>query len=868
MSLLDSASKVVSNSASKVVNESASKLVNESTSKVLNGSVSNVLNSSVPNVLNGSISNALNSSVPNVLNSSVPNVLNGSVTNELNSSIPNVFNGSGLNLLNDSASKLNEPASTAKFTFEIIGSGLSTSVVSFGAHEEMSTPYLVNLFLASYKTEIEFKKVLGKDALLTIVTSGKPRYFHGIIAKFKRAGQQGDYLLYQAQVVPYLALLGMSTDCRIFQNMTVVDIVKDILEKKHGISSDRCKFLSLTNNHLKRDYCVQYRETDLDFISRLLSEEGIFYYFEHSQKKHVMVCGDNPMNYREISGETTVTVKSASGMNQEAESISDFDVSHTLTTSKVEYKDFNYENTPLELNGQKDSASKLYFEVYDYPGNFQSPEKGEQLANIHFEALNTFKEKGEGVSICPRLAPGSIFSMDQGEPIKYLAVSVAHGGYQPQVLGEQASSSGGHPYSNDFLTIPASVTYRPRLHPKPIVMGLQTATVVGRKGEEIHTDDYGRIMVHFHWDRLGNRDENSSCWIRVAQSWGGGARGGQFVPRIGDEVLVSFLEGDPDRPIITGSVYNSDNQPINNLKQSITQSGFKTKTHKGDGFHELRFDDANGSEEIFLHSQKDLNVQVQNRRGKTIGGDSGIVVGNNYDLEIGGASYIHVKGKSTKLAKEIVIGASDTITLVCGASSIVIAPGGIKINGPRIDLKDGSSAPMPTARPIAGSTGKSSGGGGGKSGGGSSAPKPEVKKAPKPETAKSEPAKPDDGWKAGPVVDIPVETPAMGLPSAEHLPTGGWGGPLSTDVVPPIGKLPTGVIDEIPREVPSLGKIKDTAINAGRNKLTQGLDSAKGNLLEKTGLGDVQNKMAKLSEKPASLLGDAKINPNDVIKKF
>jgi type VI secretion system secreted protein VgrG len=681
MSLLDSASNVASNSASKVINDFASKVVNESASKVLNGSVSKALNGSVPNVLNGSVSNALNSSVSNV------------------------FNESGLNLLNESAS-------TAKFTFEIIGSGLNTAVVSFGAQEEMSTPYLVNLFLASNKTEIEFKKVLGKDALLTIVASGEPRYFHGIIAKFKRAGQQGDYLLYQAHVVPYLALLGMSMDCRIFQNMTVVDIVKDILEKKHGISSDRCKFLSLTNNHLKRDYCVQYRETDLDFISRLLSEEGIFYYFEHTPEKHIMICGDNPMNYRDISGETTITVKSASGMNQEAESISDFDVSHTLTTSKVEHKDFNYEKTPLELKGQKDSESDLSFEVYDYPGKFQFPEKGEQLANIHLEALNTFKEKGEGESICPRLMPGSIFSMDQGEPIKYLAVSVAHGGYQPQVLGEQSSSSGGHPYSNDFLTIPATVTYRPRLHPKPIVTGLQTATVVGRKGEEIHTDEYGRIMVHFHWDRLGKRDENSSCWIRVAQAWGGGARGGQFIPRIGDEVLVDFLEGDPDRPIVTGSVYNSDNQPINSLKKSITQSGFKTKTHKGSGFHELRFDDAKGKEEIYLQSQKDWNILVKNNKTSTIGSNETVLVkinkaetvglakelsiGAGYAITVGGAMNTGVGlaqfeevglNKTVMVGKSFNITVADSFSITCGNSKLTMdKAGNVTISGTKFDF--------------------------------------------------------------------------------------------------------------------------------------------------------------------------------------
>jgi type VI secretion system secreted protein VgrG len=601
-----------------------------------------------------------------------------------------------------------EPASKAKFILKIAGCDVETSVISFGAQEEMSSPYLVNLLLACHR-KIPFDMVLGKDALLSIVTTGKPRYFHGIVAKFRRSGRQGEYYLYQTHMVPYLALLDLSSDCRIFQNMTVVDIVKDIFEKHH-ISSDRYKFLSLKNEHLQRGYCVQYRETDLNFISRILAEEGIFYYFEHLPDKHIMVFGDNSMNYMKIPGETTVTFKGASGMNPEAENIFGFDVSRTLTPSKVTHRDFNYEKTPLELKGHANGESDLLFEVYDYPGSFQDPEKGKQLADIHLEALNTFNEKGEGESICPRLAAGFTFSMDKGKPVQYLAVSVAHGGFQPQVLGEQAGQSAGPPYTNDFLAIPATVTYRPRIFPKPVITGLQTATVVGPKGEEIYTDDYGRIKVHFHWDRLGNRDDKSSCWIRVAQSWGGGARGTQYIPRIGDEVLVDFLEGDPDRPIITGSVYNSDNMPINSLKQSITQSGFKTKTHKGDGYHELRFDDAKGAEEIYLRSEKDWNIVIKERKGLTVGGDSSTVITKNSEQSVGGDSYSYVTGTQTEIGREIIISASDKITLICGASSIVITPGDIKLNGPKIYANDGSKAAAPPTRPVAGAT-KDGGGG-------------------------------------------------------------------------------------------------------------------------------------------------------------
>ena len=515
---------------------------------------------------------------------------------------------------------------------------------------------------------------LGKDALLTIVTADEPRCFHGIIARFGRAGKKGNYYLYRAHIVPYLALLDLSTDCRIFQNKTVVEIVKEIFDK-HGIYSDRYKFLSLENRHLQREYCVQYRETDLNFVSRILAEEGIFYFFEHSPQKHVVVFGDNPMSYREISGPTTVTFKAAGGMNPETENIFGFDVSRTLGTSKLAYSDFNYQKTSLKLHATADGgSSELDFERYDYPGNFQTPENGAQLAMMRLEALAVFKEKGEGESNCPRLAAGSIFGMDKGNRSRYLAVSVAHGGHQPQVLGEQAERSADPPYRNDFSAIPATVAYRPRLLPKPVVTGLQTATVVGPGGEEIHTDEYGRIKVQFHWDRLGKNDHNSSCWLRVAQCWGGGAWGSQFIPRIGDEVLVDFLEGDPDRPIVTGSVYNSDNLPINDLRKSVTRSGFRTRTHKGEGFNELRFDDRHGAEEVYLQGEKDWNILVKRDKAQQVGRDEAHQVGNNRLKTVGMDQMEQIGCNHTErigVNKSIFIGANKTETVEVNSSENV-----------------------------------------------------------------------------------------------------------------------------------------------------------------------------------------------------
>jgi type VI secretion system secreted protein VgrG len=318
------------------------------------------------------------------------------------------------------------------------------------------------------------------------------------------------------------------------------------------------------------------------------------------------------------------------------------------------------------------------------------------------------QKQGHGETTSCRLIPGHTFTLaDHNSDVlnqDYLIVSTVYAGEQPQSLEE--GNGDGFSFDVEFTVIPADVQYRPiRTKERPFVKGIQTAIVVGPKGEEINTDEFGRVRVQFHWDRRDKKDDNSSCWLRVSQTWGGGGWGSQFIPRIGDEVLVDFIEGNPDRPIVTGCVYNGNNQPINSLKKSVTQSGFKTKTHKGEGFHELRFDDAKGSEEIFLHSQKDWNIQINSRKGQTVGGDSGTVVGKNRDLSVGGDSFSIIKGKSTKIAKEIIIGADDMITIVSGASSIVITPAGIKINGPRVDINDGSRALMPIEQPVTGSTG-------------------------------------------------------------------------------------------------------------------------------------------------------------------
>lgn len=560
--------------------------------------------------------------------------------------------------------------STASYLFEISGAECELSVVSFNVEEQISSPFEIDVTVAT-QDEVILEDLLDKEGLLTIICGTSKRHFHGIVRECTCLGDNGDYSIFHILVVPSVWLLSLEQDCRIFQNMKVQDIICKIMEES-GIRSDLVR-LSLLDTERKREYCVQYRETDLNFITRLLEEEGIFYFFEHYIDKHVIVFGDNPAAYLKIQGDSQIRFNISGGNVPAKECVTDFIYSRRLFPGKVTQRDFNYNRINLDLTIDKKTKKPSEREIYDYPGNYFKQKKGNITTKIHQERIQLMGETAEGQSNCPRIAPGIIWKLINNDfEGEYLTVGVNHNGSQPQVLGEQAGGS-GFQYNNSFIVIPADVVIRPQIiAEKPIITGVQTATVVGPKGEEIHTDKLGRVAVQFHWDRLGQKNDRSSCMIRVAQSWGGLGRGAQYIPRIGDEVLVEFAEGDPDRPIITGSVYNGDNMPINNLKKSVTQSGFRTKTHKGEGFHELRFDDAKGAEEIYLHSQKDWNIVIKDSKAQSIGGNSST----------------NVEKSLLNMAEDITLTAKSRISLVCGGSTIVIDPSGISIKGGKINLND------------------------------------------------------------------------------------------------------------------------------------------------------------------------------------
>ena len=347
-----------------------------------------------------------------------------------------------------------EAAHEPKFNFWIFDTKYTTLVVDFKAVERISAPFQVDLSLAS-EDEIEFDKVVGKQALLTILGAEEDRYIHGIVNKFMQNGSKGRFYLYEARIVPSLWLLSLEQDCRIFQNEKVEDIVKKVLQER-GITSDRFDF-KLQNKYPEREYCVQYRETDLNFISRLLEEEGIFYCFEHFEDKHLLIFGDSPVAYQPIKGTAEVTFNASVGMVPEEECLFRYTYSRRILSGKFTQQDFNFEKPAVDLTTQEQADSYQKLEVYDYPGRYLDQGRGKKLTQVRLQEYLTFKELGEGQSSCVRMIPGFTFKLtDNDRDVfnkEYLLVEVLTTGAQPQAVQEETYSGLGLRYSNEFQCI-------------------------------------------------------------------------------------------------------------------------------------------------------------------------------------------------------------------------------------------------------------------------------------------------------------------------------------------------------------------------------------------------------------------------------
>ncbi|MFY0571315.1 type VI secretion system Vgr family protein [Archangium lansingense] len=489
---------------------------------------------------------------------------------------------------------------------------------------------------------LEAQELLGAEALLTVLLpEGRTRHVHGWVRAVDTLSQQGGRWRYQASVVPRAWWLTRVKRSRIFQGKTVPQIVKAVLEEG-GVEVK----LSLSGSHEAREYCTQYRETDFAFVSRLMEWEGLFYFFQHTEDGHVLVVGDKPNVHEALPGGAKLPLRENEGLAEDKEYLSSLQRVHRLRPGKVHLKDYDFEKPSLDVSGktQDSSNGQDALEVYDYPGEYVAPAVGKGAAKVRLEEAVQAARTLEGEGVCPRLTPGYRFEVEDAgvHAGEYVVVEVVHSGQQPETRGSREAL--GNLYRNSFKCMPSSVPFRPRrTTPLPHIPGLQTATVVGPGGEEIHTDEHGRIKVQFHWDREGQRDDKASCWVRVGQAWGGPAWGALYLPRMGQEVVVRFLEGNPDRPLIAGTVYNGSNPTPYALPDDKTKSTLKSASSLGsDGFNEFRIEDSAGEEEIFVHGQKDEDLVTEDDKDQQVMGYEDLLVKKERARTVEGNQFLFV----------------------------------------------------------------------------------------------------------------------------------------------------------------------------------------------------------------------------------
>lgn len=463
----------------------------------------------------------------------------------------------------------------------------------FSGEEALSRPFMFTVDLVSEDPEIDGEALLRSDLRIEMdLPDGGARSIHGIVRRFVQRGRERDLVSYRAEVVPWLWFLSLRQDSRIFQEMDVLAIVEEVFQGQGYSDFDiRC-----TRSYDTREYTVQYRESDLDFVSRLLEDEGIFYFFEHSESKHVLVLADDMSAIKTCEGQPEARMYSAPTPDEDV--VISLEREHSVHSGIVTHGDYDYLQPSLTLRSTVSGNEPE--EVYEHPTGFDAPDRGDHLARLALEREEARRQTIRGNGTCRAFAAGSRFDLlDHYRPDAdqtYALVEVRHQARNATYRGEQGAL--GTDYRCDFVAMPHAVPYRPPLRTrKPTVLGSQTAQVVGPSGEPIWVDKHGRVKVQFHWDRLGGRDENSSCWVRVSQNWAGKQWGGMFIPHVGHEVIVDFLEGDPDRPIITGRVYNAENPPPQELPANQDKSIIED--HYG---NELVFDATAGEEHIRIHS--------------------------------------------------------------------------------------------------------------------------------------------------------------------------------------------------------------------------------------------------------------------------
>jgi type VI secretion system secreted protein VgrG len=552
--------------------------------------------------------------------------------------------------------------------------------------EELGRISEYQLDLLSDNGEIDVDAILGKNVTIKLaLPDDSTRYFNGFVTRFSQGESHGRYYQYSATVHPWLWYLTRTADCRIFQDMTVPDILKKVFAD-HPMADFK---LELTSTYRKWTYCVQYRETDFNFVSRLMEHEGIYYYFRHTDGHNTLVVTDSCGKHTPAAGyEELQFIPPERLARPELEHIGSWQFSREIQPGVYVHKDYDLERPSVDLKTQKILARKYSpsnYEVFDYPGSYIQKPDGEQYAGVRIDEFGTQFEVVDGATNARGMTVGALFTLD-GHPRpdqnrEHLVIAASYDLVFSDY--EAAPEGGGTTYQCRFSAMTTQQQFRPRrATPKPFVQGPQTAMVVGPAGDEIYTDQYGRVKVHFHWDRLGKKDENSSCWMRVSHPWAGKGWGAVATPRIGQEVIVDFLEGDPDQPIVTGRVYNAECQPPFGFPAGAVLSGIKSNTHKGSGFNELSMDDTAGKERVFVHGQYNMDTVVEHDQTSTIhncrtdrvdiddsesiGKNQKWDVGVNRDAKIGSNETLKVGANRTKD-----VGANETVTIGGNRSATV-----------------------------------------------------------------------------------------------------------------------------------------------------------------------------------------------------
>ncbi|MGG1947623.1 type VI secretion system tip protein TssI/VgrG [Trinickia sp. NRRL B-1857] len=477
----------------------------------------------------------------------------------------------------------------------------------FSGREAISEPFHFELRMRSTNTALSPASIVGQSVTVTVQTQGgAARYFNGIVTRFAQVGADAANGYYSAALAPRLWLATLGSDRTIYQNLSALDIVQQVLSGL-GITVKK----STTGTYAVREYCVQYDESPFQFVSRLMEEEGIFYFFTFANGSHTMVLADSPSAHEPTPNASQLWVSSDSVAHSPAERVSAFELVTGLTERTHIVADYDFTSAAISTATSDATSGTTNGTRYTFPGRYAQASDSTRTADLRLAAQQVGQQTGKGTSVCFALTAGSSFNLGGH------ANSAVNASYVVRAVEHSATND---QYRNEFVVFPSSVPFRPPLvTPRPVVAGNHTATVSGSSGEEIWTDAYGRIKVKFHWDRSNTQNENTSCWVRVAQTVAGNGWGHFFLPRVGQEVIVSYVDGDPDRPLVTGCVYNQSSTLPYAMPSMQTRSTIMSRSSKsGTAGNEIRMEDKTDSEELYLHAQKDMNVSIENALATTV----------------------------------------------------------------------------------------------------------------------------------------------------------------------------------------------------------------------------------------------------------